>query len=107
MPAEIFENFNPNDPRTTGEQFLLNLFGTNPRFDGWMVFEQPHINSMKPDFVLLNPQRGIIIIEVKDWDLNSDVYENGGYVRGTDGKSHKKIQLTKYKIIRKRFWNQD
>lgn len=90
MPAQIFENFNPNDPRTNGEKHLLYIFRSSSRFDGWTVFEQPHINSMKPDFVLLNPKRGIIIIEVKDWNLNLDIYEDGGFIRGTDGKLHKK-----------------
>lgn len=101
MSAEIFESFNPNDPRTNGEQYLLNLFSNSPRFDGWMVFEQPHVNSMKPDFVLLHPQRGIIIIEVKDWNLNSNVYESGGYIRGTDGRSHKKNPINQVENYKK------
>jgi hypothetical protein len=90
MSAEIFENINPNDPRTNGEQYLIDVFKNSPRFKNWVIFEQPHINSMKPDFVLLHPQRGIIIVEVKDWNVNSDVYVNGGYVKGTDGQLHKK-----------------
>lgn len=100
MSAEIFESFNPNDPRTKGEQHLLNIFKNSPRFNGWMVFEQPHINSMKPDFVLLHPQRGIVIIEVKDWNLDSNVYESGGYIRGADGQAHRKnpiFQVENYK----------
>lgn len=40
---------------------------------------------MKPDFILLNPDKGIIIIEVKNWNLSSDVYENGGYINGDNG----------------------
>lgn len=90
MAATIFKNLNPNDPKTKGEKFLLDFFEYDTRFEDWTVFEQPHINSMKPDFVLLNPKRGVIIIEVKDWNLNSDVYEEEGYVRGTDGNSYEK-----------------
>ncbi|WP_078544717.1 nuclease-related domain-containing DEAD/DEAH box helicase [Litchfieldia alkalitelluris] len=101
MTTEIFESFNKNDPRTKGEQYLLDCFRTSPRFDGWMIFEQPHINSMKPDFVLLHPKRGIIIIEVKDWNLDSDVYENGGYIRGTDGRSHKKNPINQVENYKK------
>lgn len=82
MPAEVFENINPNDPRTEGEEKLLDFFRNSKRFDGWKVFEQVHINSMKPDFILLHPERGIIVIEVKDWKLNSSVYVNGGYILG-------------------------
>lgn len=101
MTAEIFESFNPNDPRTNGEQYLLNIFSSSPRFDGWMVFEQPHINSMKPDFIILHPQRGIVIIEVKDWNLNSNVYINGGRIRGTDGKTHSKNPISQVENYKK------
>lgn len=69
MDREIIENFNPSDPRTEGEKYLMDNFSTSPRFNGWTIFEQPHINSMKPDFILLHPHKGIIIIEVKDWNL--------------------------------------
>ncbi|MCU5591781.1 nuclease-related domain-containing DEAD/DEAH box helicase [Bacillus mobilis] len=88
--SKIFESFNQNDPRTAGEERLLQLFRNSTRFEEWIIFEQPHINSMKPDFVLLHPERGIVIIEVKDWNLNSSVYESGAYIRGTDGRAHKK-----------------
>lgn len=101
MAAEIYESFNPNDPRTNGEQYLLNFFSNSPRFNGWTVFEQPHINSMKPDFVLLHPQRGIIIIEVKDWNLESNVYENGGYIRGTDGQTYRKNPISQVENYKK------
>lgn len=87
MTVKIIENYNPNDLRTNGEEYLLNSFKDSPLFEGWTIFEQPHINSMKPDFILTHPDKGIIIIEVKDWNLNLDVYEENGYVRGTNGKA--------------------
>lgn len=90
MPAKIFENINLNDPRTEGEQYLIDIFKTSSRFEGYTVFEQPHINSMKPDFILLHPERGVIIIEVKDWDLESNVYKSGGYILGTDGNLYER-----------------
>lgn len=90
MDREIIENFNSSDPRTEGEEYLLNKFKTSPRFKGWTIFEQPHINSMKPDFILLHPDKGIIIIEVKDWNLSSETYENGGYIWGGNGERIKK-----------------
>lgn len=86
----IFESINPNDPRTEGESYLINIFKESSRFDGWTIFEEPHINSMKPDFVLLHPTKGILIIEVKDWRLDLQIYENGGYIHGNDGNLHKK-----------------
>ncbi|GEK60190.1 hypothetical protein CHL76_15950 [Marinococcus halophilus] len=101
MPAEVIENFNPNDPRTNGEEYLLNIFQNSPRFDGWTIFEQPHINSAKPDFVLLHPERGIIVIEVKDWNLGLDIYENGGYIRGTNGHRHRKDPVNQVENYKK------
>ena len=93
MPAKIIESLNPRDKRTEGEEYLLNVFKTSKVFNGWQVFEQPHINSMKPDFVLTNPKKGIIIIEVKDWNLESKKYINGGYILGDDGKKYKKSPI--------------
>ncbi|TGY46370.1 nuclease-related domain-containing DEAD/DEAH box helicase [Clostridium perfringens] len=90
MDREIIENFNPSDPRTEGEEYLMDNFSTSSRFKGWTIFEQPHINSMKPDFILLHPDKGIIIIEVKDWNLSSETYENGGYIWGENGERIKK-----------------
>ncbi|EJT6165014.1 NERD domain-containing protein [Clostridium perfringens] len=90
MDREIIENFNSSDPITEGEEYLLNKFKTSPRFKGWTIFEQPHINSMKPDFILLHSDKGIIIIEVKDWNLSSETYENGGYIWGGNGERIKK-----------------
>ena len=43
MPKNIIENFNPNDPRSEGEKYLLEMFRNSDRFEGWTVFEQPHI----------------------------------------------------------------
>ncbi|MCM3362257.1 nuclease-related domain-containing DEAD/DEAH box helicase [Niallia sp. MER TA 168] len=101
MPATIIENYNPNDPRTEGENYLLGVFRTSPRFEGWTVFEQPHINSMKPDFVLTHPQKGILIIEVKDWNLNSEVYNRSGYIRGTDGNYYKSNPINQVEYYKK------
>lgn len=101
MTVEIIEKCNQNDDRTEGEQYLLDIFRTSPRFNGWTIFEQPHINSMKPDFVLVNPKKGIIIIEVKDWNLALNTYESGGYIKGTDGNLHKKCPLSQVEHYKK------
>lgn len=105
MDREIIENFNQSDPRTDGEEYLLNHFKISPRFKGWIIFEQPHINSMKPDFILLHPEKGIIIIEVKDWDLSSKVYEEDGYIRGTNGKTIKKNPIDQVENYKKSILN--
>lgn len=86
MGGEVIEKINPLDPRTNGEEYLLSHFANSSRFEGWTIFEEPHINSMKPDFILLHPEKGIIILEVKDWDLSHETYINGGYIIGTNGE---------------------
>jgi hypothetical protein len=51
-------------------ELLVSQFFTK-HFDGWEIYRQPHVNGKKPDFALLNPQIGLGIFEVKDWDLTS------------------------------------
>ncbi len=65
-------------PPTEGEQFLLNflekyLGNLNGEFE---VFFQAHWDGGFPDFVIMRKNHGILIIEVKDWDLNSYSFEN-------------------------------
>jgi len=40
----------------------------------WEIYLQPHLNGLKPDFVLLNPNVGIAVFEVKDWNLDAVSY---------------------------------
>lgn len=101
MDREIIYNFNPLDSRTAGEEYLLNNFSTSSRFKGWTIFEQPHINSMKPDFILLHPEKGIIIIEVKDWDLSSNVYLDDGYIQGNNGNKISKNPINQVENYKK------
>lgn len=60
-------------PLTNGEHKLFALFDAmlDP---AWEIYIQPHLNGLKPDFVLLNPTVGICVIEVKDWNLDSMSY---------------------------------
>lgn len=36
----------------------------------WDIYVQPHLNGLRPDFVLLHPKIGIAVFEIKDWDLD-------------------------------------
>jgi len=42
--------------------------------ENWEIYIQPHLNGLRPDFVLVNPNVGIAVYEVKDWDLNAMPY---------------------------------
>src|SRR5690606_30014743 len=53
-------------PLTSGERLVLNVFHERLP-DGWEVYVQPHMNGLRPDFVVVHPHVGIGVFEVKDW----------------------------------------
>lgn len=55
-------------PLTEGERRVLEWF-LEVLPSSWEIYIQPHLNGLRPDFVLLHPQNGIAVYEVKDWDL--------------------------------------
>lgn len=58
---------------TPGEQAVLDLFDRCLASE-WEIYIQPHLNGLRPDFVLLNPKVGIAVFEVKDWNLKAMQY---------------------------------
>ena len=65
-PLEEIEKL--RTPLTNGERgFLALLLERLPA--EWEIYVQPHLNGLRPDFVLLHPQVGIAVYEIKDWDL--------------------------------------
>lgn len=58
---------------TPGEQAVFELFDRCLAPE-WEIYIQPHLNGLRPDFVLLNPKAGIAVFEVKDWNLNAMRY---------------------------------
>ncbi len=69
----LSELSNLRQPLTKGENIVLDIFN-NTLSDDWEIYIQPHLNGLRPDFVLLNPNIGIGVFEVKDWDLNAMSY---------------------------------
>src|SRR4051812_34624561 len=63
---------------TAGERQVLEFFDCQLD-EEWEIYVQPHLNGLRPDFVLLHPRVGIAVFEVKDWNLAAMSY----YVRGT------------------------
>lgn len=54
---------------TEGEIFLLEYLASH--FDDEVeVYFQPYFNGDRPDIVLMSREAGVIIIEVKDWNLD-------------------------------------
>ncbi len=60
-------------PLTAGESAVLEFFDQYLP-EAWEIYVQPHLNGLRPDFVLLNPRVGIAVFEVKDWDLSALPY---------------------------------
>ncbi len=59
---------------TAGERAVFELFKRKLAPAGWEIYTQPHLNGLRPDFVLLNPKIGIAVFEVKDWNLDAMRY---------------------------------
>lgn len=55
---------------TDGERKLLNFLNT-ALDDTYEVYFQPFLNGDNPDIIILRENSGVMIIEVKDWDLDS------------------------------------
>jgi hypothetical protein len=60
-------------PLTPGERRVLDFFRRHLP-PGWEIYVQPHLNGLRPDFVLLHPHAGIAVFEVKDWNLDAMRY---------------------------------
>ena len=60
-------------PLTAGEENVFHFFNRHLP-EGWEIYIQPHLNGLRPDFVLLNPEGGIGVFEVKDWNLDAMRY---------------------------------
>lgn len=55
---------------TTGERTLLE-FLKNCLDDSFEVYFNPFLNGDRPDVLIMRRGYGVMIIEVKDWNLNN------------------------------------
>jgi len=60
-------------PLTQGEVLVFDFFNKHLP-EKWEIYIQPHLNGLRPDFVLLNPDVGIAVFEVKDWNFDAMTY---------------------------------
>ncbi len=93
-------------PLTAGELRVLDFFDLYLA-DGWEIYVQPHLNGLRPDFVLLHPNAGIAVFEVKDWNLDAFKYfirEVQGvpslWCENRDGKLFRQKDAPVEKIVR-------
>lgn len=56
-----------------GEWEVLHFFKKHlaAASHGWTIYVQPHMNGLRPDFVLVHPTFGIGVFEVKEWAKDS------------------------------------
>lgn len=83
-------------PLQPGERLVFEFFDQLLPVE-WEIYLQPFLNGQRPDFVLLHPEKGVAVFEVKDWDFRAMTYEpaagrDDSYVRvrGHDGRTHHK-----------------
>lgn len=55
---------------TEGERTLLSFINQNLD-NNYEVFFQPYLNGDNPDIIIMRENSGVMIIEVKDWDLKN------------------------------------
>lgn len=65
---------NLRTPLTNGEAAVVAFFDRTLS-EGWEIYVQPHLNGLRPDVVLLHPQKGVAVYEIKDWDFQKVHYE--------------------------------
>ncbi len=81
-------------PLTAGESAVLDLF-VSKLPPAWEIYVQPHLNGLRPDFVLLNPNVGIGVFEVKDWDLDAMSYRNDFSKANSDQPNKPSLRATR------------
>ncbi|WP_215580735.1 nuclease-related domain-containing protein [Bacillus mycoides] len=57
-------------PRTKGEQKIIQHL-TNSLDNTWYIFYEPIINQKHPDLILFSPFYGVMVVEIKDYTINT------------------------------------
>ena len=60
-----------------GELYLLN-FLSKVLDDSFEVYFNPYLNGDRPDVIIMNKELGVMIVEVKDWNLKSYELDDKG-----------------------------
>lgn len=99
MVANFFPSFEGiremKVPPTKGEWEFLNFLKAYPDKE-LEVFFQPNINGDNPDIVLMKKSHGVLIIEVKDWNL--DNYYITPPNNTNDNKNSKNLRNTHWNL---------
>lgn len=94
-----WEAINRQNPRPTeGELNLLKFLDENLSSQ-YEVFFQPYINGDRPDIVIMKEDTGVLIIEVKDWNLKHYTNHDEEWCVIRDNGVHR--ILSPYKQVKK------
>ncbi|GHU88879.1 nuclease [Bacteroidia bacterium] len=97
-PLEVIKKRKPE--ATLGERALLSFLLNNYN-DEYEIFFQPFLNGDLPDIILMHKGGGVMVFEVKDWDLsNYHVNEVGKWIVNVNDSVNSKTpfnQVLKYK----------
>jgi len=94
MTNRIFPDWdvinNLKNPLTPGERALVKFLDDFLPPE-WLIFAQPYLNGTRPDVIIFKPSVGVVIYEVKDWQLKSYSWQQKGnvlYVHDSHGEQH-------------------
>lgn len=73
-------------PLEAGERKFLEYLDENLG-EGWEVYIQPAFNGLCPDIIILHPNKGVCIFEIKNWDFKAIEYRS---YREANGRMHLK-----------------
>lgn len=83
----------PESIRTTATAGERLLFKTLRDYlpDDYIVYYEPEIQGLRPDFVIIGPDLGLIVLEVKDYTINTlyQLNKDEWTIRDTSGELHK------------------
>ena len=96
-PIEIIRKRKPE--ATPGERTLL-AFLLNAYDDEYEIFFQPFLNGDLPDIIVMHKGGGVMIFEVKDWDLsNYHVNEKGNWIVNCNNSVYKNSPLNQVCLL--------
>ena len=103
---------------TSGEITLINFLETTLN-DEYEIYYQPYLNGKNPDVILIRKGGGVLIIEVKDWNLahyyidnfgDWRLKENGAYITSPFHQVEiykNKLQNMNYRFLYENFFNKN
>lgn len=103
---------------TSGEITLINFLETTLN-DEYEIYYQPYLNGKNPDIIIMRKGGGVLIIEVKDWNLAHYYIDNFGDWRLRENNAYitspflqveiykNKLQNMNYRFLYEKFFNKN